>query len=151
MPIKDYPFTRIAPDCSRPMLWIRVSNAHSDAPAILVKAVVDTGADECAFPASIASQLGHQLHKGLATKTVRTASGKTRAFSHTSRVEVLAIRADGLPGTKVLYTLPETPIDFIQGCESFLLGARNFLKPFVLEIDYPAEVFSVRRPSRGPR
>jgi predicted aspartyl protease len=129
------------------MLWIRVSNVRADVPDILVKAVVDTGADECAFPASIATQLGHKLHKGVARKTVRTASGETRAFSHTSRVEVLAIRADGLPGTRVLYTLPETPIDFIQGCESFLLGARNFLKPFVLTINYPAEVFSIQRPS----
>jgi hypothetical protein len=149
MPIRYYPFTQIAPDYSRPMLWIRVSNAHSDVPAIFVKAVVDTGADECAFPASIATQLGHQLLKGVARKTVRTASGKAKAFSHTSRVEVLAMRADGLPGTEVFYTLSETPIDFIQGCESFLLGARNFLKPFVLEIDYPAEVFSIRRPPRG--
>jgi predicted aspartyl protease len=145
MPIEHYPFTQIAPDFSRPMLWIRVSNAHSDTPGILVRAVVDTGADECAFPASIATQLGHQLHKGVTRKTVRTASGKTQAFSHTSRVEVLTIRADGLPGTRVLYTLPETPIDFIQGCESFLLGSRNFLKPFVLTIDYPAEVFSIQR------
>jgi hypothetical protein len=31
--------------------------------------------------------------------------------------------------------------------ESFLLGARNFLKPFVLTIDYPAEVFSIQRSS----
>lgn len=146
MPIRNYPFTRIASDRSRPMLWIRVSNAHGNTPAILVKAVVDTGADKCAFPASIATQLGHKLHKGLARKTVRTASGRTQAFSHTSRVEVLAIRANGLPGTKVLYTLAATPIDFIQRCESFLLGTRSFLKPFVLEIDYPAEVFSLRKP-----
>ena len=146
MPIKDYPFTQVSPSCSRPMLWIRVGNAHADVPPIVVKAVVDTGADECAFPASIAVHLGHALRKGLRSKTVRTASGKTLAFSHTSRVEVLSIRRDGLPGTEVLYTLQETPIDFIQGCESFLLGAGNFLKPFVLEIDYPAEVFSIRRP-----
>lgn len=148
MPIQYYPFTPIAPDCSRPMLWIRVGNAHTDAHAIIVRALVDTGADECAFPASIAAQLGHHLRKGVARRTIRTASGKAKAFSHTSRVEVLAMRADGLPGTEVLYTLPETPIDFIEGCESFLLGARNFLKPFLLEIDYPAEVFSIRKPSR---
>lgn len=151
MPINDYPFTRISRNCSRPMLWIRVSNAHADVPPLVVQAVVDTGADECAFPASIAVHLGHKLHEGLVRKTVRTASGKTHAFSHTSRVEVLSVRADGLPGTQVLYTLQETPIDFIQGCESFLLGAGNFLKSFVLEIDYPAEIFSIRRPRERQR
>jgi hypothetical protein len=109
-----------------------------------VKAIVDTGADECAFPASIARQLGHKLEDGLTRKTISTASGRTLTFSHTSRVEVLSVRADGLPGTDVLYTLPGTPIDFIKGCESFLLGARNFLSVFVLEIDYPAEVFSLQ-------
>ena len=126
------------------MLWIRVSNPHADVPPIVVQALVDTGADECAFPASIAVHLGHELRNGLARKTVRTASGKTLAFSHTSRVEVLSVRPDGLPGTQVLYVLQETLIDFIQGCQSFLLGAGNFLKPFVLKIDYPAEVFSIR-------
>jgi hypothetical protein len=132
------------------MLWIRVSNPHANVPPILVKAVVDTGADECAFPASIAASLGHELRNGLARKRIRTASGRTWAFSHTSRIEVLPIRADGLPGTKVLYTLAGVPIDFIQGCESFLLGAGNFLKPFLLEIDYPREVFSIRRSAKAP-
>lgn len=146
MPIQQHPFTRISPNYSRPMLWIRVANDHADVPPIVVKAVVDTGADECAFPASIAVHLGHRLRKGLVRKTVRTASGKTPAFSHMSRVEVLSIREDGLPGTQVLYALREVPIDFIQGCESFLLGTRNFLKPFLLEINYPAEVFSIRKP-----
>ncbi len=130
------------------MLWIRVGNVHADVPPILVRAVVDTGADECAFPASIARQLGHKLEDGLTKKTVSTASGRTQAFSHMSRVEVLSVRADGLPGTDVLYTLPETPIDFIRGCESFLLGTRNFLSAFVLTVDYPAGVFSLRKSPR---
>jgi len=147
--MRDYPFTRITRECSRPMLWTRVSNPRADISPILVKAIVDTGADECAFPASIARHLGHKLEDGLTRKTVSTASGKTLAFSHTSCVEVLSVRTDGLPGTEILYTLPETPIDFIKGCESFLLGTRNFLNAFVLEVDYPAEVFSLRRSSHA--
>ncbi len=133
------------------MLWIRVSNPHSDVASIVVKAVVDTGADECVFPGSIARHLGHTLRNGLTRKTVRTASGRTWAYSHTSCIEVLSVRPDGLPGREVLHAQRETPVDFIDGRESFLLGAGNFLRSFVLEIDYPAEVFSLRNPAQRRR
>ena len=60
MPIKDYPFTPVTQNHSRPMLWIRVVNPHTEK-AVVMQAIVDTGADNCAFPADIAEQLGHDL------------------------------------------------------------------------------------------
>ena len=145
MPIRDYPFTKITPDFSRPMLWIRIGNPHANTSPILAKALIDTGADECVFPASVASLLGHRLADGLFRKRISTVGGATEAFAHTSRVEILSTRPDGLPASKVLYALEDTPIDFAKNCSVFLLGVRNFLSNFILKIDYPHEVFSLRQ------
>ena len=146
MPIKDYPFTPVTQNHSRPMLWIRVVNPHTEK-AVVMQAIVDTGADNCAFPADIAEQLGHDL-ESVPAKTVYTARGPTAAFAHTSRVEILGMRADGLNSDEVLHTIPDTPIDFIKGCDDFLLGVGNFLNEFILTIDYPRQCFSIRKPRK---
>ena len=125
------------------MLWIRVANPHTNT-KVVIQALVDTGADSCAFPADIAGQLGHHL-ESVPAKPVFTASGQTEAFAHTSRVDILEMRPDGLAGDKVLYTIDDTPIDFIRGCDDFLLGVRDFLDEFVLTIDYPRQRFSIRK------
>jgi predicted aspartyl protease len=57
MPIKDYPFTRVTPDHSRPMLWVRVTNPATGL-AVETLALIDTGADDCVFPAEIVEALG---------------------------------------------------------------------------------------------
>ena len=125
------------------MLWIRVANPHTNT-KVVIQALVDTGADSCAFPADIAGQLGHNL-ESVPAKPVFTASGQTETFAHTSRVDILEMRPDGLAGDKVLYTIDDTPIDFIRGCDDFLLGVRDFLDEFVLTIDYPRQRFSIRK------
>ena len=146
MPIKDYPFTPVTASHARPMLWIRVTNPHTGA-SVVIQAIVDTGADSCAFPAEIAEQLGHNL-ESVPAKPVFTASGQTEAFAHTSRVEILEIRTDGMAGDKVLHTIDDTPIDFIRGCGDFLLGVQDFLEEFILTIDYPRQCFSIRKPKK---
>jgi len=143
MPIKDYPFTSIAGQ-ARPMLWIRVINPKTK-PGFITLAIVDTGADDYVFPAAIAAQLGHDL-KSVAPKEIKTASGRAYAYPHTSHVDILQTLPNGMFGNKVLHTIPATPIDFIEGCDSFLLGKKNFLSNFILTIDYPRQCFSIRKP-----
>lgn len=129
---------------ARPMLWVKVSNPHTGA-AVISLAIVDTGADACAFPAKAAFQLGHDLEP-VSPKEVSTAKGKTFAHPHTTRVDILAIRPDGRPGDKVLYTIPNTLIDFTKGLDAFILGTKNFLSKFILKIDYPRQALSLRLP-----
>lgn len=113
--------------------------------AIEALAIVDTGADDCVFPAEIAEALGHKLPTTPA-KVMITASGTTVAYPHTSRIEVLEMQQNGMAGSHVLYTLADTPIDFAKGCQTFLLGARKFLSKFILTLDYPHQFFSIRKP-----
>ena len=149
MPIRNYPFTPVSPDVARPMLWIRVRNPATSR-AIIVLAIIDTGADDCVFPADAATVLGHDLRRGT-HKIVRTASGTTHTYGHTSVVEILQMLPDGRRGNEVLCTIPDMLIDFAVGCESFLLGCRQFLRNFILEINYPRQVFSLRYPPKSIR
>jgi len=129
------------------MLWIRVRNP-SKSLAIITLAIIDTGADDCVFPADAAAVLGHDLERGT-HKIVRTASGKTDTYGHTSVVEILQMQSDGRWGNEILYTIPDMLIDFAVGCESFLLGCRQFLSNFILEVNYPRQVFSLRYPLKN--
>lgn len=145
MPIRNYPFTDPGDGKPRPMLWVRVINPHTQQIHPPILALVDTGADECAFPAAAAFLLGHELEV-VARKKVITAGGTTFAYPHMSKVEILEKQPDGRPGDKVLHIISDTPIDFMIGLKSFVLGTKHFLSLFSLKIDYQRQVFSIYRP-----
>ena len=148
MPIRNYPFSIVAPDpTQRPMLWIKITNPAKNL-SFIALALVDTGADDCLFPAQTAQQLGHNL-TSVVPKEIGTAGNPTTAYPHTSRVDILEIRPDGTYGSKVLHTIPDTLIDFAIDCECFLLGTKTFLNSFILEIDYPRKVFSIVKPPKA--
>jgi len=145
MPIAEYPFVRRTDESPpRPMLHLRISNPatrrHVDALGL-----IDTGADECALPARFAELLGHNLQAGKAQK-IRTASGSTTAYSHRCTIDIFDTHALCEGREQVVHTLENTPIDFLPKLGPVLLGVRSFLSGFVLAIDYPRRVFSIRRP-----
>lgn len=47
---------------------------------------------------------------------------------------------------ELLYTIPETPVDFVYNLPIVLLGVNNFLSRFVLTINYPNKSFSIHFP-----
>lgn len=100
---------------------------------ITALALIDTGADECALPASFARVLGHNLQAGQ-QKKVSTGNGVTMAYGHTTRIEIAG------------FTTQEVLIDFMPNLFIPLLGVRSFLSNFVLTIDYPNKTFSLMLP-----
>jgi len=133
MPIVNCPFTS-----GRPILPVRIINPHTGK-AHRATGIVDTGADECAVPAFVANILGHNLQAGR-LKQIRTGNGVTNAYSHLTRFEIFH------PATKkLLYTTHDTPIDFLPNLHVILLGVNSFLSQFILTIDYPKKVFSIRK------
>ena len=149
MPIKDYRFTSVSSDPPRPLLWIRLTNPSTNL-RIIALAIIDTGADDCVFPAQAAIQLSHKLNMGT-RKTIKTASGQSYVFAHTSRVDILETLPNGMFSSKILYTILDTPVDFVDGCGAFLLGRGKFLNKLVLTIDGPRQRFSIRKPKRRKR
>ncbi|MGR3318657.1 MAG: hypothetical protein ACUZ8O_09270 [Candidatus Anammoxibacter sp.] len=139
MPISDIPFSCLGGNIYRPILALRIINPHSKK-SFKTFGIVDTGADECAIPASNAPLLGHNLQEGN-TKTINTGNGDTTAYAHTTKFEVY----HPVSG-KLLYAANDTPVDFLPNLNVVLLGAKNFLSRFVLTVDYPAKTFSIKHP-----
>lgn len=139
MPIRDCPFTDCGNGIFRPILPIKIVNSHTGR-GVRTHGIVDTGADECAIPAGIAPLLGHELQRGQ-TKQINTGNGVTVAYSHMTKFEIYH------PGTgDHLYTVSDTPIDFLPNLHIVLLGVRNFLSNFILHMDYSKKIFSIKRP-----
>ncbi len=155
MPIRDYPFIEIAKGGtpvlqtarSGPRLWIRVINPRTglgtDTPAI-----VDTGADDCLFPAEWAIKLGYNLAASpYPPLQIHTANGATYAYIHETTVAVLGVLADGRADKNtILYPAHNIFIRYTDGLSQFLLGQASFLHRFVPSINYPQKKFSIRLP-----
>ena len=139
MPLTDCPFTVWADGIYRPTLQIRIINPHTSL-SQRTYGLIDTGADECAVPASYASLLGHDLQAGR-QKMVSTGNGETIAYAHTTRFEIF----DPATGA-VACTIDDTPIDFMPNLHVILLGVHSFLSKFIVHIDYPHRIFSIKYP-----
>jgi len=137
MPIRDCPFTNCG-GVYRPILPVKIVNPHTGK-SYSTRGIIDTGADECAIPAALASLLGHK--QAGKTKTIGTGNGVTAAYAHTTKFEIYhPVLGD------LIYTIPDTPVDFLPNLHIVLLGANNFLSRLVLTIDYPNKRFSIKYP-----
>ncbi len=135
MPVRDYPFSVVSPgDIARPYLPVTIINPDTGK-ELRVYALIDTGADECAFPASFASVLGHNLQAGQ-LRRISTGNGITVAYSHTTR---LAIED---------FSTQDVLVDFMPNLSIPLLGVKSFLSNFILTVDYPNRIFSLSLPNR---
>jgi len=135
MPVRDYPFSVVRPgDIARPYLPVTIINPDTGK-ELRVYALIDTGADECAFPASFASVLGHNLQAGR-LRRISTGNGITVAYSHATR---LAIED---------FSTQDVLVDFMPNLSIPLLGVKSFLSNFILTVDYPNRIFSLSLPNR---
>jgi hypothetical protein len=127
MLLKDCPFLKLSKeDIPRPLLPVNIINPHTGL-SYATFGIIDTGADECAIPAAVASILGHNLQAG-STKTIKTGNGETIAFAHTTKFEIYNPLS-----LKIAYTIQDTPIDFLPNLQVVLLGVNSFLSKFVLK------------------
>lgn len=146
MPIADYPFRRVVPDSpARPMLPIRVTNPETGF-SLRSWGLIDTGADDCAFPAAYARSLGHNLTAGT-PREIGTGNGIIVAYSHICRIDIYRMDTGGaVSDTEIVYAVDDTTLDFLPNLHCILLGTKNFLNNFILTVNYPRRVFSLRRP-----
>ena len=141
MPRLTYPFIRFEYADGRTeqrghtRLPIQVTNPKTGASA-LVWGLVDTGADASLFPADLAETLGHNLkgHGVRSSITCGIEQSNVAVYKLTFRVDLLA------PDTKrVVWSSSHTEIDCAPTNPPVLLGVENFLRHFVLTVDYTAE------------
>jgi len=100
MPIRNYPFLVIRPgDLARPYLPVTIINPDTQK-KVKVYALIDTGADECAFPASFAPLLGHNLQAGhLKKRPLNYIEKSSNCHSCESRNPVI-LNSSGFPFTR---------------------------------------------------
>jgi len=138
VPKCTYPFVSFADESGnvvRPpstYLPVRVSNPHSDG-SVMVYALIDTGADQCAFPESLAVELGHDFQgKGVASEITVGVSGSTDVFLHTFDIDIL------MPDRKTIFASFENMLISCVPVEiPSLLGVAGCLDHFVVTINYP--------------
>jgi len=102
-------------------------------------AKVDPGTDVSLFPSDVADEIGIDLTDA---KEANVTGVMTKGNARLSRARIEALDVDHSLITGATQTID---VGFIEGGLLFLLGA-DFLKSFVLTIDYPNEVFSLTRP-----
>lgn len=130
MALKDIPFLKFGEaDIARPWLPITIINPRSGK-QVDMYGLIDTGADECALPATYAPFLGFDLQQGL-PKHINTGNGITCAYAHTVQIKVKGLKTR------------KTSIDFLPNLQVPLLGMKNFLGHFILTIHYPRSKFSL--------
>jgi predicted aspartyl protease len=133
MSIRNYPCYTVRPgDIPRPYLPITIINPDTGK-ELRVYALIDTGADECAFPASFAPVLGHNLQAGQ-LKRISTGNGITVAYGHTTHIAIQG------------FSTQDVLVDFMPNLNTPLIGVKSFLGNFVLTVDYPNKTFSLLLP-----
>lgn len=126
----DLSFKIIAPGHPpRPCLSVTLINPHTNKYTTVV-GIVDTGADECAFPAGYAEIIGHNLERGF-PKEIGTGGGKVIGYAHTLSLQIFD------------YKIENVLIDFLPRLPMPLLGVKSFLSNFTLVVDYPNCKFSL--------
>lgn len=149
MPILDYPFHHFPGQVyPYPALPVRIVNPDSGV-RFETYGLIDTGADASIIPGHIASFLDHNVRRGRVCDG-STGSGNEPVYEHTCRIDILRINDDGTVSDDVVIKIPARGkyIGILEHCPLVLLGVSDFLHRYIVTINYPHKVFSIRRPPR---
>lgn len=133
-------FKTTADSPARPTLPLTLTNPINGR-SFKTWGLVDTGADCCAMPASLASMIGCDAKKGW-VKQIATSNGVLNAFSHQVEIGLHSVAGDNFSDHVVLREILE--VDFLPNLDTTLIGT-NFLSGFQLTIDYSIHQFTLTR------
>jgi len=145
MPIVEYPFQAQGPFSEpSPILPVRIGNPdnNSDFPTW---ALVDTRATSCTIPGWIAEVIGLDVYNA-PSYPGSTGGGAAPVYLHTCRIEIFEMDNTGHVTDNVIITIQDTEMPVLENLPVALLGVNEFLEQYILTVDYPRQVFSIRRP-----
>lgn len=147
MSVIDYPFFNIdgKPKPALPVQLINPANGFE----FSTWALIDTGADATVIPAYIANQLYHDItHKDVITDRFWGMGGTSMVYYHTFRLNIFKSNSDGIVSNekaikarKRLYAVEKT-------LRTMVLGESDFLNRYIITIDYPKKILSLRKPHK---
>lgn len=145
MPIVEYPFQAQGPFSeAAPILPVKIINPGTNL-VWPTWALVDTGATSCTIPGHVATVIGHNV-VGPPDARGETGGGRDDIYLRTCRIEIFEMRSTGFVTNNVIITIPNGPVAVLPNLRVVLLGVDDFLEEYVLTIDYPRQVFSIRKP-----
>jgi len=110
-------------------------------------ALIDTGADSIVVPGFVAKILRHNVdHKSVKKVKCAGVGGSAETFYHTFRINVLSLSPSGVVSDKVAVKISKRELAVAPGLHVVLLGVNDFLGKYLLSIDYPKKMFSVKSP-----
>lgn len=148
MPIVNYPFVDIngtgTPKPALPVVLTNPANGFDYS----TWALIDTGADSTVIPEFIAKKLYHDIkHQNVQTDVCFGISGSATTYHHTFRLKVLGLNRKGdVLHNKVAIKMNKRLFPVIPGLHTMVLGEDDFLKKYILTINYPRKTFSLRVP-----
>lgn len=147
MPIRNYPFQILLPKIVRPapLVPIRVVNPDNGFD-YLTYGLIDTGADSSSIPDFVAKSIGHNL-KNVKPERGYTADGYADIYPHTCRIEILKVNRKGIVDeNKAVHVISDRLVGVLPQLPFVILGVEDFLQEYILTINYPRKIFSVRKP-----
>ena len=93
-----------------------------------------------------AKTLGHNI-QAVKAEINFGAGGTVEAYRHKFRIDILASTPDGIVSDEVVTSISRK-IAVISGLHTVILGEDDFLKKYLLKIDYPNKTFSIYKPQR---
>jgi len=149
MPVRAFPFieaVRTPGNHPGPFLWIRILNPCNGWGTPPILALLDTGASFCDFPAVYAELLKHNYKAGTRVESGGI-GGEEEAYTHLTQIQILETRrADGNASDKIVYTTEPSQVVYGRRVPIPLLGTVDFLRRFVLKVDYPTRLIWLRKP-----
>lgn len=151
MPIVNYPFQAQGVFSQpSPILPILITNPHSGF-NFRTWALVDTGAMATVIPGFIARIIGHDV-ESVPYSSGKGAGGNLSAYLHTCSIEILSMDNNGnVTESDIVIRISPCRMGIINNLPVVLLGVNDFLKRYILKIDYPRQVFSIRTPQKPQR
>jgi|SRR3972149_8685122 len=146
MPISDYPFQASSDiPTPSPILPIKIINPDNGK-VYKTWGLVDTGAFQTAIPGHIAQAIGHNIDAVKAMDGCG-AGGALSIYPHSCSIEIFKMDSKGIVDINtVVHKISCRRIGVIKDLPFVLLGVKEFLRKFVLIVDYPRQQFSIKRP-----
>lgn len=146
MPIVDYPFQAQGKFSQpSPILPILITNPHNGS-QFRTWGLLDTGAIATVIPGFIARIIGHNV-ENVASFSGNGAGGQLTVYPHACYIDILAMDSNGNVNEEdIVIRIPLHNVGVINGLFGVLLGVNDFLKRYIVKIDYPRQVFSIRHP-----
>jgi hypothetical protein len=147
MPIVEYPFVDIdgngKPKPALPVKLINPANGFDRT----TWALIDTGADNIIIPGYIARYLYHDIrHKSVKTTDCSGIGGDTTAYYHTFQLNFLGCDKKGKVSDNAVIRINPRQFAVVDEFNTMVLGEDDFLKKYILTINYPRKTFSLRLP-----